>query len=275
MDDVNIKDTPPPSEAPSVQETGSEELIKERVIHEESFSDGLNDGSPDNTIPLLVGVAVGILTLLLIYLFSKRRSLGRDVLITGICDSGKTTILSQLVSSKTGQTYTSMNHNRFSLPVENKAAVELVDVPGSDRVRGQVIDEFSGSARAVVFVVDSNTVSKQVRDVAEFLHFLLTNKNINSNSPPLLIVCNKQDSGMAKSAGAVQALLEKEIEKVRMTKGNQLAGTQNESRDSVFLGREGKAFELKDLSCKVDFEEASALELSSLKGVRQWISDIA
>ena len=61
-----------------------------------------------------------------------------DVLITGICDSGKTTILSQLVSGKTGQTYTSMNHNRFSLPVENKAAVELVDVPGSDRVRGQV-----------------------------------------------------------------------------------------------------------------------------------------
>ena len=63
-----------------------------------------------------------------------------DVLITGICDSGKTTILSQLVSGKTGQTYTSMNHNRFSLPVENKAAVELVDVPGSDRVRGQVRD---------------------------------------------------------------------------------------------------------------------------------------
>ena len=81
MDDVNIKDTPPPSEAPSVQETGSEELIKERVIHEESFSDGLNDGSPDNTIPLLVGVAVGILTLLLIYLFSKRRSLGRGMKI--------------------------------------------------------------------------------------------------------------------------------------------------------------------------------------------------
>ena len=45
----------------------------------------------------------------------------------------------------------------------------------------QVIDQFSGSARAVVFVVDSNTVSKQVRDVAEYLHFLLTNKNINSN----------------------------------------------------------------------------------------------
>jgi len=275
MDDANVNDTPPLSEPPSVEETVSEDIIKEGVIPEETFSDDLKDVSPDHTIPIIVGVAVGILTLLLIYLFTKRRSLGRDVLITGICDSGKTTILSQLVSGKTGQTYTSMNHNRFSLPVENKAAVELVDVPGSDRVRGQVIDQFSGSARAVVFVVDSNTVSKQVRDVAEYLHFLLTNKNINSNSPPLLIVCNKQDSGMAKSSGAVKALLEKEIEKVRMTRSNQLAGTQNESRDSVFLGREGKTFELKDLGCKVDFEEASALELDSLKGVRQWISDMA
>jgi signal recognition particle receptor subunit beta len=275
MDDVDIKDMPQPGEAPLVHEAGSEDIIKEKVVHEENFSDGLKDVNPDNTIPILVGVAVGVLTLLLIYLFTKRRSLGRDVLITGICDSGKTTILSQLVSGKTRQTYTSMNHNRFSLPVDSKAAVELVDVPGSDRVRGQVIDEFSGSARAVVFVVDSNTVSKQVRDVAEYLHFLLTNKNIHSNSPPLLIVCNKQDSGMAKSSGAVQALLEKEIEKVRMTRSNQLAGTQNESRDSTFLGKEGKTFELRDLGCKVDFEEASALELDSLKGVRQWISDIA
>jgi len=275
MDDVDLKETPPPSMEPSIEETATEDIIKEKVIPEETFSENRQDVDPDHTIPILVGFVVGILTLLLFYLFTKRRSLGRDVLITGICDSGKTTILSQLVSGEPGQTYTSMNYNRFPLPVENKPAVELIDVPGSDRVRGQVIDEFSSSARAVVFVVDSNTVSKQVRDVAEYLHFLLTNKNISSNSPPLLIVCNKQDFGMAKSSGAVQALLEKEIEKVRMTRSSQLAGTQNESRDSVFLGREGKAFELKDLGCKVDFEEASALELDSLKGVRQWISDIA
>ena len=34
-------------------------------------------------------------------------------------------------------------------------------------------------------------------------------------SPPLLILCNKQDSGLAKGATAVQTLLEKEIEKVK------------------------------------------------------------
>ena len=73
---------------------------------------------------------------------------------------------------------------------------------------------FSSSTRAMVFVVDSNTVSKQIRDVAEYLHFLLTDKNIINNRPSLLILCNKQDSGLAKSSSAVQALLEKEIEKV-------------------------------------------------------------
>ena len=54
--------------------------------------------------------------------------------------------------------------------------------------------------------------------MAEYLHFLLTNRNILGNAPPVLIVCNKQDSGMAKGKGAVQTLLEKEIEKVSSEK---------------------------------------------------------
>ena len=80
MDDVIIKDAPQPGEAPLVQETGSNNIIKEKVVHEENFSDGFKDVNPDNTIPLLVGVAVGVLTLLLIYLFTKRRSLGRGMI---------------------------------------------------------------------------------------------------------------------------------------------------------------------------------------------------
>ena len=108
-------------------------------------------------------------------------SFSQDVLLCGISDSGKTTLLSQLVAGKTVQTYTSMQHNSFPYTVADGKVVALVDVPGSDRVRGQVVDKFSGSARAIVFVVDSNTVSKQVRDVAEYLHYLLTNKNIKNN----------------------------------------------------------------------------------------------
>ena len=104
-----------------------------------------------------------------------------DVLICGVCDSGKTTLLSQLISGKVVQTYTSMTHNQMTFPVENKASVELVDVPGHERVRGQILETFSSSTRALVFMVDSNTVSKQIRDVAECLHSILAQKIISKN----------------------------------------------------------------------------------------------
>ena len=35
-----------------------------------------------------------------------------------------------------------------------------------------------------------------------------------------------------------------------MTRSSQLAGTQTDARDTVFLGREGKQFELRDLDCR-------------------------
>ena len=40
---------------------------------------------------------------------------------------------------------------------------------------------FSSSAKAILYVVDSNTVAKQIKDVAEFLHNILSNKAINRN----------------------------------------------------------------------------------------------
>ena len=70
--------------------------------------------------------------------------------------------------------------------------------------------------RQLVTLTTYSPLIGQVRDVAEYLHFLLTNRNILGNAPPVLIVCNKQDSGMAKGKGAVQTLLEKEIEKVSL-----------------------------------------------------------
>ena len=40
-----------------------------------------SDTVQDNTIPLLVGVGVGLLTLLLIFLFTRRKSLGRGKIV--------------------------------------------------------------------------------------------------------------------------------------------------------------------------------------------------
>ena len=52
-----------------------QEKIVEKIV-KETFTDS-GDIVVDNTIPIIVGVVVGLLTLLLIYLISKRRSLGR------------------------------------------------------------------------------------------------------------------------------------------------------------------------------------------------------
>jgi signal recognition particle receptor subunit beta len=74
-----------------------------------------------------------------------------------------------------------MVHNTFTWEVEGKSNLHLVDIPGHERIRGSIVDQFSGSARGIVYMVDSNTVSKQIRDVAEFLHTILSNKAVNKN----------------------------------------------------------------------------------------------
>eukprot|EP00092_Neocalanus_flemingeri_P014074 GFUD01015183.1.p1 GENE.GFUD01015183.1~~GFUD01015183.1.p1 ORF type:complete len:258 (-),score=94.38 GFUD01015183.1:119-892(-) len=228
-----------------------------------------------NTIGIVVALLVGFLTLVLLFIWTRRKSLGRDVLICGPCDSGKTTLLSQLVVGKPVETYTSMVQNSFPWEVEGKTNINLVDVPGHERIRGSIVDQFSSSARGIVYLVDSNNVSKQVRDVAEFLHSILSHKAISKNSPPVLVLCNKQDGGLAKGAQVIQTLLEKEIEKVRMTSSHQLEGLEGETSSAVFLGRQGKSFEFKDIASNVTFVEGTATEMDSLVGVREWLVKIA
>ena len=79
------------------------------------------------------------------------------------------------------ETYTSMAHNKFSMQIEAKPSINLVDIPGHERIRSSIVDEFAGSARGILYVVDSNTIAKQVRDVAEFLHSILSIKNVHKN----------------------------------------------------------------------------------------------
>ena len=56
-----------------------------------------------------------------------------------------------------------------------------------------------------------------------------------------------------------------------MTRSNQLAGIEGEDSGVIFIGKEGKAFEFKDLPAEVQFEESSALDLETLAGVKNWI----
>lgn len=46
-------------------------------------------------------------------------------------------------------------------------ALRIVDLPGQERLRNKFFDQYKSSAKAVVYVVDSVTIQKEIRDVAE------------------------------------------------------------------------------------------------------------
>jgi len=242
------------------------------VVVEESQAGG---GLDPQLYGVLVGVLVGILTLALIWWWTSRKRLGRVVLVCGVSDSGKTSVLGQLVAGKALETVTSMIENRHTWSAEGGSSVDLVDVPGSERVRGPLVEKYGPGSRGILFVVDSSTITKQVRDVAEFLHSILSLSAVASNSPPLMVLCNKQDVGAAKGESVIKSLLEKEIDKVRVSRGNQLAGLEGANNDSVFIGKEGRPFEFSHLRARTDFCEGSSQDGDTLESVRKWLSVVA
>jgi len=242
---------------------------------EEMFGAG-GGGLDPNLYGLVVGVIVGILTLFIIWWWTSRRKLGRDILICGTCDSGKTMLLGQLVAGKPVETYTSMVENRQTWCDEGGISLDLVDVPGHERIRGDVVERCCPAARGIIFVLDSCTAVKQVRDVAEFLHSILSLPIVAANKPPVLVMCNKQDLDLAKSSQVIKSALEKELDKVRVSRSNQLQGIEgSSSTNSVFIGKEGKSFTFSDLRSSVDFCEGSSQNEESLGPVIQWLKSVA
>ena len=63
----------------------------------------------------LAGVVVGVLTLVLIFLWSRRRSKGRTLLLLGPCEAGKTALFARLIHKKPVETYTSTAVNQSKL----------------------------------------------------------------------------------------------------------------------------------------------------------------
>lgn len=45
--------------------------------------------------------------------------------------------------------------------------LKIIDLPGSERIRKQFLDQFKRNVKSVIFIIDSFTLSKEVKDVAE------------------------------------------------------------------------------------------------------------
>ncbi|KAK7054657.1 hypothetical protein VNI00_003120 [Paramarasmius palmivorus] len=191
---------------------------------------------------------VALIAVIAVVFITRRSSKARGnvLLLVGAPDAGKTAILSELVYGQTVPTHTSLQTNVSLLNAPGKKhPMRVVDIPGHPRIRDQ-FKEFLDDAKAVVFVVDANTVSRNGAAVAEHLHSVM--KSILSlppshKLPPVLILAHKTDllksSATADSNSLaidrVQKVLQRELEKRRIAQsggmGVETMGSEDEKSD--------------------------------------------
>jgi len=229
----------------------------------------------DNSFSTIIVMLIVFLVTCAIFIFYQRKkSSKRGVLLTGLCDSGKTLLFSQLVHGEYVNTQTSMKENFGDFIISN-GTLRLVDIPGYERLRGKFIDQYKSTARSIMYVVDSVTIQKEIRDVAEFLYTILLDPVIADNISSLLVVCNKQDLPLARTTTVVKGLLEKELNALRVTKSSQLESVDQKSSKTAVLGKEGKDFSFASLPLKVDFVGASALgDAADRADLEKWLENL-
>lgn len=104
---------------------------------------------------------------MVLFLWKRKKTVRSAVLFTGLCDSGKTYLFAHLCLGGARETFTSIKENVGSFKTERGRVLKMVDVPGNERLRGKFFDEYKNIAKAIVYMIDSVTVQKDIRDVAE------------------------------------------------------------------------------------------------------------
>ncbi|XP_031631868.1 signal recognition particle receptor subunit beta [Contarinia nasturtii] len=219
--------------------------------------------------PVYIALFVVLISIVLFFLWKKKSQKRTDLLLTGLCESGKTLLFSQLLHNVVCETFTSIAENVGDYLAEGSGKVlRVIDIPGHERLRGRFFDQYKNTAKGIVFVVDSTTVQKDIRDVADYLYTILADPSVAS--VPILIACNKQDETFSKGSSVIKPLLEKELNLVRNTRQNQLKSVDNSTSEAVFLGKQGKDFEFGHLSQSVDVIECSGKD-NEVDSIEDWL----
>ncbi|XP_075720033.1 signal recognition particle receptor subunit beta [Rhinoderma darwinii] len=235
-------------------------------------------------LSVVVALVVVLLSLVIWRLLRGSQSSRRAVLLVGLCDSGKTLLFGRLLTGKFRKTQTSISPNTATYrgKSDKRSNFTLVDVPGHESLRVQFLEQYKTSVRAMIFVVDSSAFQREVKEVAEFLYHILTDATLLRNIPPILVVCNKQDISMAKSAKLIQQQLEKELNTLRVTQSAAPSTLEGSNLPTTTqLGKKGKDFEFSQLPMKIEFVECSARDSKEEEGdanlgnVEGWLIKLA
>lgn len=230
----------------------------------------------ENVGLVLIALVILILSVFLALKFVLTSSARKDgVLLVGLSDSGKTLMLSKLIGHHGLKTVASLKEN-VTVYSTNGKSLKLIDIPGSDGIRQKYFEKHKSNAGGIIFVIDSNCISKNIKDVAELLYNVLIDDSIVNSSLDLLVACNKQDLLASKSSKAIQTQLEREITTLRKTRSAQLISTDDTTSKDTFLGKKGEDFEFQQLrKLSVDFAECfvkgQTEEESNLDEITHWL----
>ncbi|KAI9315187.1 signal recognition particle receptor beta subunit-domain-containing protein [Dichotomocladium elegans] len=222
------------------------------------------------SLTALAALVVALIAVV-IAVFLKQKSAKNTILLLGISDAGKTALYTRLRYGKFVPTVTSMKENEGPLVVGSKT-FDLVDIPGHERVRLRYT-EFLPVTRSIVFLVDSTTIARQVREVGEYLYNVLAERKVQQQSIPVLIVCNKADMITALPKEKIIQRLEAEMNRLRSTRtaAVEKQATDGNEEQEAFLGYEGEDFHLDQLDNDVQFEVCS-VEKDELDAVMDFIA---
>lgn len=146
--------------------------------------------------------------------------------------------------------------------------VHIVDVPGHPRLKPK-LEELLPQACGLVFVVDAMDFMPQLRGAAEYLYEILTKAEVVKKKVPVLLTCNKLDKVTAHSSDFIRKQLEKEINKLRMSRS---AVSAADVTSEVFLGVEGEPFKFTQCTNQITIAEVSALT-GKVEDVEQFIRE--
>lgn len=226
---------------------------------------------------ILVAVFVILITIVLFALYKRKKSAKNGILLTGLCDSGKTLIFTQLIYKKQVLTHTSIKENVGNFVTNGNDVLKIIDIPGHERLREKFFEEYKNVTRGIVFVVDSSTVQQNIRDAAEYLYNILCDSTIANNCPKLLILCNKQDQSLSKGRNVIKSIFEKELNTLKITKSNQLQSVDPKANKSkIILGSKDGEFSFSGMNMKVEFAESYAQHKNgsvNLDTLKDWINN--
>jgi len=225
------------------------------------------DASGPDSITLALSLLVPLIIAVYFLFRGAKGGSGRKLVLFGPVGGGKSAVNHQLRYGRMVPTVSSMAvASATFVPVIPSGAdgappakpATVVDVPGSGRLRMQLLEEAS-SASALLCVLDGTQLATQAREAAGMLFEVLSHDPVARRKLPVLVAVNKSDTPGAASPLVARKAIEQEVQRVRLARTT-MADTSG--RDKTYKGiaeDDGQPFSFDSLDTNVvNFASISA-----------------